>query len=108
MHGLTFCPDCKGEGELFGFGCPGFRPMMLACPRCKGSGEVPRIQLTWIKIGDRMKEVRFDHLITAREASKLLKMKWSLYSEYERGIRNPERTLKCLKLKLRKTNSQNS
>ena len=82
------CPDCK-DGKIFGFGCPGFRPMALTCPRCKGTGIIDEVMLKWIKAGDILRNNRRNRNLTCREEAKRLKIRFSLLSEYERGIKNP-------------------
>lgn len=82
------CPDCN-DGKIFGIGCSGFKFMALTCPRCKGTGVIDEVMLEWIKTGDILRNNRRNSRLTCREEAKRLKIRFSLLSEYERGIRNP-------------------
>ena len=84
----VICPDCN-NGKIFGMGCPGFKPMALTCPRCKGTGIIDEVMLKWIKAGSILRYNRLNRDIGLREEAKILKIRPSLLSEYERGVKNP-------------------
>ena len=63
------CPDCRGTGKIFGWGCgpTGLRPTSIPCPRCEGNGEVPKKMLTWIAHGKKLKESRMNPYRSMKE-----------------------------------------
>lgn len=86
---MVKCPDCKGEGILRGFGCPGFRPISIPCQMCAGTKEVSEERLEWMKVGDAMREDRINRGVTCRVEAQERGIKAVELSEMERGIRKP-------------------
>jgi hypothetical protein len=91
IEGKVACPECKGEGAVHGFGCPGFRPITIPCDLCKGTKEVDRKFLRWIAMGEQLRVDRRARNKTLREEAQERGMKASDLSDMERGIKEPLR-----------------
>jgi len=85
------CPECKGEGVLRGFGCPGFRPIEIKCLLCQGRKTVSEKVLSWREIGEEMRQDRIARGKTLRVESKERGLSAAELSEMERGSREPVR-----------------
>ena len=79
------CPDCKGEGKMFGFGCPGFRPMELPCNTCEGTGQVDAAYVARKAEGEHHRQARVERRETLRQCSIRLGVDPSKLSHYEHG-----------------------
>lgn len=85
------CPDCKGEGILRGFGCPGFKPVTLPCLTCQGKKTIDEKTLEWKKIGEEMRKERIARDVSLREEAKERGMAPQVLSAMERGSMQPIR-----------------
>lgn len=88
------CPDCKGEGQIFGFinGGPSIsthRAGHLHCFRCGGSGDVPEAMLGWIEAGRAMRADRMRRGETMLTEAKRLEISIATLSSIELGKVNP-------------------
>lgn len=83
------CPECKGEGSINGFDCPGFKQVSISCRVCKGAKQISKEQVRWIEAGHEMRESRRKQGVSVREQAKIFGMSASDYSEMEFGIRRP-------------------
>jgi DnaJ-class molecular chaperone len=79
------CPDCKGVGKTFGFGCPGFRPMELPCTNCDGTGQVDAAYVARKMEGERFRQARIERRETVRQCAIRLGVNPSKLSHYEHG-----------------------
>ena len=91
------CPDCKGVGKVYGFGCPGFRLIELPCTNCEGTGQVDASYVARKIEGERFRQARLDRRETVRQCAVRLGVNPAELSHYEHGRKVSERLL----LKLR-------
>ncbi|KKM68704.1 hypothetical protein LCGC14_1458190 [marine sediment metagenome] len=88
------CPECKGEGEISGIGCPGFVPIVLPCRLCGGTkeekGEGQVLQSLYERyIGARsLRDKRVSCGVSLREMAKQIGVRPSRVSDIERGYVN--------------------
>ena len=86
------CPNCGGKGFITGFGCPGFRPMMLPCEFCNQTGELSDEWDYRPEDGARIRRARKDREETMRTVAKRRKVSVVIVSHEERGyFRKEER-----------------
>lgn len=85
------CPNCKGEGVIRGFGCPGFRPVEIPCLVCKGEKVVGQEVLEWRRVGEEMRQERIARGVTLREEAKRRGMSAVDLSGMEHGAVKPVR-----------------
>lgn len=83
------CPECKGQGESRGFGCPGFRPITIPCHLCKGAKEITEERLQWVLDGEALRQDRRRRGISVREEAKRRGIKPVDYSQMEFGVQRP-------------------
>lgn len=87
------CPDCKGVGKVYGFGCPGFRPMELPCSTCDGTGQVDAAYVARKVEGERYRQARIERRETVRQCAVRLGVDPSQLSHFEHGRTVSEETL---------------
>jgi DnaJ-class molecular chaperone len=80
------CPDCKGVGKTFGFGCPGFRPMEMECNTCRGTGQVDASYVARKIEGERHRQARVGRNEPIRKCAIRLGVDPAELSRYERGM----------------------
>ena len=80
------CPNCKGRGEMYGYGCPGFKPIAIKCDICKGSGQLPDTVEYDPERGNGQKRRRIEENITLRELARRMGIPTSQLSQQERGF----------------------
>lgn len=83
------CPECKGQGEITAFGCPGFTPIRIPCELCKKTGEITGEQAEWVKIGETMRQDRISRGYTLRKEAERRGIDAIKLSYMERGIFRP-------------------
>lgn len=80
------CPACKGKGKFSGYGCPGFKPIVMDCDICRGSGELPHGIVYDPERGKALKETRKEPYATMLQQSKKLGISLTELSRRERGF----------------------
>ena len=89
MSETATCPECAGEGEIQGYGCPGFRKISIVCGLCKGKKVVASHVLRWMALGEQLRLSRRARGKTLREEAKERGISASDLSDMERGIQEP-------------------
>lgn len=84
------CPECKGNGSLFGMSLRSGFAGHIACPACGGIGEVSRDQLWAMQVGDRMRQTRIGKGFGLRQAAELLGILPSDLAAMEHGRITPK------------------
>ena len=82
----VICPDCKGDGVLIAYACPGFRKVEMTCLRCQGNKTIPEEMLQWIKNGEAMTKKRRAAGIPLRKEAKRLGILASQLTDLEMGM----------------------
>ncbi len=87
---MVTCPDCKGEGKLYGLLCSGGHggPAHIGsipCPRCKGKSTITKEDLERIAAGKLIREDRIRRRVTMRAEANRLGIDVLEYSKLESG-----------------------
>jgi len=80
------CPDCKGVGKIYGFGCPGFRLMEMPCTTCDGTGQMDAGYVGRKIEGAKYRHDRLSRKQTLRTRAIHLGVDPAELSRYERGM----------------------
>ena len=83
------CPDCHGDGHVYGLGCPGMKPVSVPCRSCNGSGSVDSAFLARRALGAQIRSARTTRDLSLREAAKRLGVSSVVLSDAERGLSDP-------------------
>lgn len=85
------CPECKGEGEIVGVGCPGLVRVAISCRLCGGTkeekGEGQILQSTYEQYigGHKLRDKRVSCDVSLRELARQIGVRPSRISDIERG-----------------------
>ena len=79
------CIACHGKKEVFGFGCPGFKPIVIVCDLCNGTGKINATEESILE-GKRIKAERLDNGKTLRTYCKENNIDPLIQSKLEHGI----------------------
>ncbi len=79
------CTSCNGKGEVFGFGCPGFKPIVIDCNLCDSTGKINATKESILE-GKRIRAERLDNRKTLRTYCKENNIDPMIQSKIEHGI----------------------
>lgn len=85
------CPECLGNGEMYGVGCPGFVRVTLPCRLCggtkeeKGEGQITHAAYGRYIGAQKLRERRVSRRVSLREMALLAGVTPSRISDIERG-----------------------
>lgn len=80
------CPNCKGTGRRWGYGCPGFKIVIWDCEICSGTGQLPENMQYDPDRGKQLKEDRISSGAVMTKRAKELEITASELSKMERGF----------------------
>ena len=83
---MKVCPTCEGKNEIFGIGCPGFKPILITCHTCNGKGEITDVQIERMKDGEKLRQERLKRRMSLRNEAKRLNINVIELSDIEHGI----------------------
>lgn len=87
MTSPALCVNCKGDGILVGYGCPGFRRIETPCKPCGGTGQAPSWQAEAVGRGRDLRAARMARKVTLREEAHRLGLSPVTLSDAELGHR---------------------
>lgn len=79
------CTSCLGKGEIFGIGCPGFKPIVIDCDLCGSTGKINATKESILE-GNRIKAERLDNGKSLRTYCKENNIDPIIQSKLEHGI----------------------
>ena len=82
---MIVCTACHGKREVFGFGCPGFKPIVIACDLCNATGKINATKESILE-GKRIKAERLANRKTLRVYCKENNIDPMIQSKLEHGI----------------------
>lgn len=82
---MKICPTCNGKKEVFGIGCPGFKPIVMDCNTCDGKGKITEQQVERMKDGEKLRQERLGRRMTLRAEANRLGMDVVKLSDIEHG-----------------------
>ena len=80
------CPDCEGQGQIQGFACPGFRPIVSPCGLCQGAGDVSAEVLASKEDGETWRTYRVGIYLNQRQMAELQGITPQELSKMEAGL----------------------
>ncbi len=79
------CTVCHGKKEVFGIGCPGFKPIVIGCDLCDSTGKINATKESILE-GKRIRAERLNNGKTLRIYCKENNIDPMIQSKLEHGI----------------------